>query len=81
MTSSSQLGHGGRTEVPWCPTVYLVGGGGRPEWMKYRDASQRRKRADGEPADENIGVAQAYLLCDTLYVNDFDSFFSSVGRG
>lgn len=74
MTSSSQLGHGGRTEVLWCPTIYLGGGGvgGRPEWMKYRDRSQRRKRADGEPAAENIAVAQAYLLCDTLHIKDFD---------
>lgn len=53
---------------------YLLGwmGGGKPEWMKYRDPSQCRKRADGEPAAENIGVAQAYLLCDTLYIKDFD---------
>lgn len=31
MTSSSQLGHCGRTEVLWCPTVDL-GGGQRRGW-------------------------------------------------
>lgn len=64
MTSSSQLGHCGRTEVCGVPLLTRVGdrGGGG-----LQRASQRRKRADGDSLVEKISEARGYLLCDTLY--------------
>lgn len=63
MTSSSQWGHHGHTEVLWCPSVCLGGGGG-PEWVDCRD---------GVGVGNEFRVCRidcfgkVYLLCDTLH--------------